>query len=173
MAMSVSVRKAIVGVMGPGEGAREEDITCAEELGRLIAAQGWITLSGGRKAGVMDAVSRGAKQAGGIVIGVLPGETAEGASQYIDIAVVTGMGSGRNNINVLTSDVVIACGVGAGTASEAALAIKAQKKVVFIGANEDTRMFFRRLGGSLTLFADTPEKAVSLARDIIDRVRNP
>ena len=76
----------------------------------------------------MDEVSKGAKDAGGLVVGVIPTSDRSGCSDAVDIAIVTGMGNARNNINVLSSDVVVACGMGPGTASEVALALKSQKR---------------------------------------------
>src|SRR5436190_3138664 len=113
----------IVGVMGPGETATAADCAAAERLGNLIAQQRWVTLTGGRAAGVMEAALRGAKSAGGMTIGVLPGETAEQASSEADIQIVTGMGEARNVVNVLTSRLLFVCGVSSGTAAEVALAL--------------------------------------------------
>jgi uncharacterized protein (TIGR00725 family) len=67
--------KIIIGVMGPGEGAKPEVCTTAYQLGQLLAQRGWVTLCGGRSSGVMEAVSRGAKEAGGLTVGILPGKT--------------------------------------------------------------------------------------------------
>ena len=69
------MRKPIIGVMGPGNDALQVDIDRAFELGKLIAKQGWILLSGGRKQEVMNAVSQGAKSAGGLTIGIIPEQT--------------------------------------------------------------------------------------------------
>jgi hypothetical protein len=162
------MRKPIVGVVGPGDEAGDKDIDFAEELGRCIAQAGWITLSGGRNVGVMDAVNRGACAGGGLTVGILPTTEKEKTSQYVDIAIVTDMGSSRNNINALTSDVVIACGMGAGTASEISLALKAHKNVILLGAPESARKFFGELGGKLVSFADTPEGAIFLAGTVIE-----
>lgn len=130
-------QKIIIGVMGPGEGAKPEACATAYQLGRLLASKGWITLCGGRKAGVMEAVSRGAKEVGGITVGILPGEDNQQTSEHIDIPIITGMGSARNNINVLTSKVIVACGMGSGTLSEVALAMKAKKHVIFLEQSEN------------------------------------
>jgi uncharacterized protein (TIGR00725 family) len=65
-------RRKIIGVLGRGEGASERDIALAYELGKLIAEHGFVLLSGGRGAGVMDGVNRGAKSAGGLTIGIIP-----------------------------------------------------------------------------------------------------
>lgn len=119
--------------MGPGENASSQNIEDALQLGKCIAAEGWITLSGGRNVGVMDAVSRGAKENKGLTIGILPDAGLYSVSDYIDIPILTGMGSARNYINVLTAHVVVACGIGAGTTSEIALALKAQKPVILLG----------------------------------------
>lgn len=161
--------KTIIGVMGQGEDARAEDVRAAFELGAMIAQEGWVLLTGGRAAGVMDAASRGAQSAGGLTVGVLPGATTEGASDALDIAVVTGLGEARNNVNVLSSHVVISCGAaGAGTASEIALAIKAKKFVILLGASDEARAFFASLGGGRVFFAGTPREAVEIAKRLIE-----
>lgn len=81
----------------------------------------------------MEASARGAKEAGGITIGILPGESAMEANPYIDIPIVTGMGNARNVINVLTSQAIIAVHGSHGTLSEIALAMKCQIPVVGLG----------------------------------------
>lgn len=130
--------------MGPAE-CPKEIRHLAYALGMAIAQEGWITLSGGRNTGVMHEVSRGARQAGGLTLGILPGESRQQMSEYVDIPVITGLGSARNNINVLTADVVVACGLGAGTVSEIALALKAGKHVILLGWEADSVKFFRKL----------------------------
>ena len=67
-----------------------------------------MLLCGGRDAGVMEAVAAGAHDAGGLVVGILPGDTAHGVADGVDIAIPTGMGDARNAINVLASHVVVA-----------------------------------------------------------------
>ena len=71
--------RTIIGVMG-GAVASQQTIDDASELGRLIAENDWVLLNGGRDAGVMAASARGAAEAGGLVIGILPGESTDGAS---------------------------------------------------------------------------------------------
>ncbi len=147
--------------MGPGPSASEEDLKNAFQLGRLIAEKGWVLLTGGMASGVMDAASRGAKEAGGLVIGILPTEDVSHASPSVDIPIVTGMGSARNNINVLSSDAVIACGIGPGTASEIALAIKAGRKVVILNDMTESHAFFLKLAGESVTLAKSPGEAIS------------
>ncbi len=159
------MRRKVVGVMGPGSAGREV-FECAEKLGKLIAENGWVLLTGGRKEGVMDAASRGAKKIGGTVVGVLPSGDAGGISEHLEIAIFTGMGSARNNINVLSSDVVVACGMGAGTASEVALALKAGRNVVLLNQEKEAVEFFGKLEPGIEV-ADTPEKAVEKIREFI------
>ena len=154
------MKSPIVGIMGPGAGATSADLKHAEELGAGIAENGWVLLTGGQRAGVMDAASRACAQAGGTVVGILPQEDADAASEGVGIAIVTGMGSARNNINVLSSNVVIICGMGAGTASEAALALKAGKPVVLLGAGEAAETFFNTLAADAVHVADSPDDAV-------------
>ena len=81
----------------------------------------------------MDASARGAHEAGGLVVGVLPDRDLSRMSPYIDIPIRTGLGDARNAINVLSSDVVVALPGGAGTLSEIALAIKNGKPLVLVG----------------------------------------
>jgi uncharacterized protein (TIGR00725 family) len=159
--------RVIVGVVGPGAGASDDDRNLAWELGALVAREGWVLLTGGRAQGVMEAANRGAKTAGGLTVGVLPGETLAGVSEAVDLALPTGLGSGRNNVNVLSSRVVFACGMGPGTASEVALAIKADRPVVLVRPDPVTRAFFKSLGGALVQDADTPAEAVALARHLV------
>lgn len=102
----------------------------AYEVGKVIAQEGWILLNGGRPSGVMEASAKGAKENGGVTIGILPGERADWASEYIDIPIVTGMGLARNIINILSSDIIVALPGRAGTISEIALALNHGKQVI-------------------------------------------
>lgn len=161
------MRKIVIGVMGPGTGATERDQKNAYELGKLIAQEGWVLLTGGRNAGVMNAANMGAKAANGLTIGILPTADGSGVSDAVDIAIITDMGNARNNINVLSSDVVIACGMGAGTASEVALALKANKAVVLLSDHQESQVFFTSLSSSMVFAAETPVAAIAIAKDLI------
>ena len=160
------MRRFVVGVMGEGEGANAELMISAHRLGQLIAERGWVLLSGGRDVGVMKAVNEGAKLvAESLTIGILPSHESK-ASPNLDIVIVTDMHSARNNINVLSSDVVVACGSGgAGTVSEIALALKAQKIVILLGGSDIAQKFFKQLGGASLFLVQTPE-------EVIDRIAN-
>jgi uncharacterized protein (TIGR00725 family) len=159
----MTTRRKVIGVMGAGEGATDADIALAHELGKLIGARGWVLLSGGRNVGVMEAVNTGAKAAGGLTVGIAP-RTADQMSDAVDIVIVTDMGGARNNINVLSSDVVISCGTGGpGTASEIALALKAKKHVVLLNESEAGQKYFKTLGAGLIHVATTPAEAVQIA----------
>ncbi len=160
--------RTVVGVMGPGRDASKEAVAAAFELGRLIALEGWALLTGGRAAGVMDAAMRGAKEAGGLTIGILPTADTTGVSEAVEIAIVTGMGQARNNINVLSSRVVFACGMGAGTASEIALALKAGRKVILLNCNREGEAFFKSLGKERVFIVERPDEAVAMARKLIE-----
>lgn len=152
----------IIGVMGGGTAAAA-DTSAAYRLGALIAENGWILLNGGRNSGIMDASARGARERGGITVGILPDENLSRASDHVDIPIVTGMGSGRNIINVLSSDLVIACPGGAGTLSEISLALKYGKPVVLLNFSVGTLFDAFRETGRL-FDAETPEEAVAIAR---------
>jgi uncharacterized protein (TIGR00725 family) len=138
----------------------------AEVAGRLIAEAGAVLLCGGRT-GIMEAAAKGAKSVpSGEVLAVLPGPDPDGANPYVDLAVATGMGNGRNIINVLTSDAVIAFQGGPGTLSEIALAVKCGIHTIGLDTwnlqdagkeaiSSDVRKFFHSVR--------TAEEAVALA----------
>ncbi|HEY9708842.1 MAG TPA: hypothetical protein V6D48_11620, partial [Oculatellaceae cyanobacterium] len=71
------------------------------------------------------------------------------------------------NINVLSSDVVIACGMGTGTASEVALALKGNKKVVLLSDNQESQLFFKSLAAENLLIAKTPSDAVEFVKKVL------
>ncbi|MDX1618188.1 MAG: TIGR00725 family protein [Balneolaceae bacterium] len=158
----------IIGVMGPGGGAGDSDLEIAYELGKLIADEGWTLLTGGRRAGVMDAASRGAKESGGLTVGILPGHDRAGVSPHVDVPVVTGVGSARNNINVLSCDLVFACGVGMGTFSEVLLAVKAGKQVILLNQTEASINFLEQFASDRIHFVSAPSEAIELAARLLD-----
>ena len=165
------MRKPVIGVMGAGDKAREIDIKTAFELGSLIAQQSWVLLSGGRNNGVMDAVNKGANSSGGLTIGVMPTKDNDLISEAVVVAIITDMGSARNNINVLSSDVVVACGMGgAGTASEIALALKSKKPVILLNNSEESRQFFRKIGGTLIHEAKSARQTIEIAASLLSKV---
>ena len=156
--------KIIIGVIGPGASATKEDIDSSYKIGQLIAQEGWVLLTGGRNEGVMDSASKGAKKAGGLTIGIMPTSDPKTISSAVDIPIITDMQSGRNNINILSSVVIIVCGMGAGTASEVALALKADKKVILFNQNEITKKFFQGIGKDKIITTETPKETIQQAK---------
>ena len=124
----------------------------AKEVGRLLAEKGAVLVCGGLS-GIMEAAARGAKEAGGFSIGILPGNSPKDANPCIDIALATGMGFSRNHLVVLNSDVLIAIDGEYGTLSEIAYACVYKKKVIGIGTWS--------IEGIIP--AETAEQAVDLA----------
>jgi uncharacterized protein (TIGR00725 family) len=159
--------RIIIGVMGPGENATPEENEMAYALGAAIAKQGWVVLTGGRSFGVMDAAMKGASDHNGLTIGVLPREDTKGASLHAQIKIVTGIGSARNNINILTSHVVVVLGMAAGTASEVGLALKANKKTIFLNQDELTIEFFKKLGTYKVITANSVKDTIAHITDFI------
>ncbi len=159
------MRKPVIRVMG-GSKATPSVAAMAFELGRLIAERGWILLNGGRHLGVMSASAKGARQAGGMVIGILPDKSSAKASPDLDIAIMTGMGEARNVINVLSSDVVIACPGKLGTRSEVNFALNAKRNVILLQFDMgDAYDHYQRRG--LLHYTDSPEEAVELTADLL------
>ena len=158
--------KTIIGVMGTGL-ATPKELKLAYQLGKSIAENDWVLLTGGRKAGVMDAASRGAKAHGGIVVGVLPSNNIAAMSEAVDIPIITDLGNARNNLNVLSSNVIIACGMGLGTASEIALALKNNKPVILLNQTELSYKFFASLVSGLLFQAQIVEDAIALTTKLL------
>jgi uncharacterized protein (TIGR00725 family) len=117
-----------VSVVGSGTATREL-YEQAREVGRLVAERGATIVCGGRS-GVMEAAARGATEARGVAIGILPDEDRERANEYLSYSVATGTGHARNLPVVCSGDVVISVGGEYGTLSEIGLALKVGRPVV-------------------------------------------
>ena len=115
----------ILAVLG-GSDATPEEERVAERVGAVAARNGWVVLTGGGP-GVMAAASKGAREAGGLTIGLMPtsGPSEHYPNPWISIPLYTGAGSARNVFNVLSGRLCVAIGGGAGTLSEIAHALKA------------------------------------------------
>ena len=118
----MSPRRRLVAVCGESD-PQTSLADLAFELGRGIAQRHAVLICGGLT-GVMEHVARGAQAAGGLTIGVLPGNDVDEANAHIDIAIATGLGDARNAILARTADGVVALGGGLGTLSEIALALR-------------------------------------------------
>ncbi len=126
----MSKQKISIGVIG-GNSINETDTTLAYEVGKCIAQNNAVLICGGL-GGTMEAASRGAAEQGGVVVGILPGEDKQNANPFINIALPTGMGIGRNILVVRSSDVLIAFPGSYGTLSEIALALNSRKIVIYM-----------------------------------------
>jgi len=122
------VRGPLVAVVG-GATCSPQQGALAAAVGRLLAEQGAVLLCGGL-GGVMEAAAHGAKQAGGLTVGILPGNDPGAANPDIDVALATGMGEMRNALIVRAAGAMIAIGGGWGTLSEVALARRIETPVV-------------------------------------------
>lgn len=142
----------IVAVIGAGE-CDAETAEAAREVGALLARAGFIVATGGL-GGVMEAASRGARESGGTVVGILPGSSIEERNGYVTIAVATGMGDARNAILANTAEAFVAVGGAHGTLSEIAFALKRKKRVVSLGSWDVDPAILQ---------AETPAEAVQLA----------
>ncbi|HEV3226565.1 MAG TPA: hypothetical protein VGZ52_07015 [Acidimicrobiales bacterium] len=127
----------------------------AEAVGRLLARAGVVVVTGGRE-GVASAACRGASEAGGLTVGILPGRDRSDANPWVGVAIPTGLGETRNALVVMDADAVIAFPGAYGTLIELAFALLADAKVVGVGTwalGENTSI----------LSVDTPDEAVRLA----------
>lgn len=118
----------IVGVIGGGQTSKEIG-ELAKDVGRRIAESGAVLLCGGR-GGVMEMACKGAKEAGGLTVGILPTTDPDDANPYVDVRIPTGMGFARNAIIAVASDALIAIDGRYGTLSEIAHALNLGKRVI-------------------------------------------
>jgi hypothetical protein len=145
-------RKPIIGVIGSGRATRD-GYAAAREIGRLIAEAGAVLVCGGL-GGVMEGASRGCAEAGGLVVGILPGPGAGEANPYVGIPVSTNMGHARNIVIAHTAQSLIAVEGEYGTLSEMAIGLKLGRQVIALG----NRFLLEGV-----VVASTPQEAVRLA----------
>ena len=132
----------------------------AAAVGRAVAAAGAVLVCGGL-GGVMQAAARGAREAGGLTVGILPGPNHQDANPFVDITIVTDLGHARNAVVVRSSHAVIALAGEYGTLSEVALGLKMGIPVVGLQAWTD-------LEGVIP--ATAPEEAVTQALERAKRM---
>jgi uncharacterized protein (TIGR00725 family) len=144
-------KRTRVAVIG-GSRAGRQALGMALEVGRLVARAGAVVVCGGL-GGVMEAVSRGAREEGGLVVGILPGGSVADANPWVDVPIATGLGYTRNSLVVMNADAIIAVDGEYGTLSEIAYGLIHGRKVIGLGTWE--------VKGVVP--AATPEEAVRLA----------
>ncbi len=147
---------------GPSS-ASDEVLDRAHEVGLLIAGRGGVVVTGGH-GGVMEAASRGAFEAGGTTVGLLPGSDRAAGNQWLTVAIPTGLGELRNGLVVRACDALIACGGSWGTLSEVSLALRTGRPVISLGG-WDLERFAEAADPDIPLprIAASPEEAVDLA----------
>jgi uncharacterized protein (TIGR00725 family) len=121
-------------VCGPGRATPEQE-AAAEEVGAGIAEAGAVLVCGGL-GGVMEASCRGARSRGGATVGLLPGEDRSAANGWVQFAIPTGLGEGRNALIARAADALVAIGGSWGTLSEIALAARRGTPVIGLGTWE-------------------------------------
>lgn len=125
--------KKIASVIGPSEISKEE-YKRIERLGEILAEMDFVVATGGLY-GTMEAALKGAKNKGGLTIGVLP-TFEKKANPYVDICINTGMGPFRNYLLVVIADIVVCTGLSRGSWTELTMALRLDKKVIFLGKGE-------------------------------------
>jgi hypothetical protein len=148
------MRVSVVG--GSTVSSRERER--AADVGRLLAQRGHTVVCGGL-GGVMAAACRGASEAGGLTIGILPGADRDEANEFVEEVVVTGLGHARNALVVLNGDAVVAVDGGGGTLSELGYASVYDRPVAGLGTHD--------VPGVEAV--DTPEAAVEYVESAVRR----
>ena len=147
-------RLSVVSVAGSAD-APENELVFAYRLGFLLGSSGHVVACGGG-AGVMEEVCRGAREAGGLTIGILPGTEASEGGRWLDIALPSGLGLGRNRVVALAGFCLVAVGGGNGTLSEIAHALQSGRPVCCYGRWEGIPGVSR---------AGTPEEAYAFVEE--------
>ena len=158
----------MIGVIGGDSSAPQAVLPLAEGVGREIAKRGHVLVCGGR-GGVMEAACRGAREAGGHTIGILPGPDRTAANAYVEFAIVTNLGAARNALVALSADALIAVAGSYGTLSEIALALDHGKPVVGLATwriSDDAGVEDKSI-----VRAGSPAEAVALAVAAAEGVR--
>ena len=155
--------KICIAVIG-GSRPTEEEREAAHRIGAMIARRGAVLICGGL-GGVMEEAARGAKEGGGLTIGILPGLRKSDANPFIDVPIVTGMWEGRNLLVASSGDAVIAVGGRLGTLTEIAFGLLRGRPVVGLGTWE---LDEARCPGQGIVRAETPEDAVKKAFRLIE-----
>lgn len=169
--------KITIGVIGKNEQHKSDHVdkatmAAAEQVGRLVAQAGAVLVTGGRK-GVMEAASKGAREAGGLTIGFLPGMERSGANPYVDVVFPTGLGRARNLLTARACDALVMIGGSCGTLNELTIAYAEARPVVILegsggwadrirGALEEGRYLDERHTVEISV-ARTPDEAVAIA----------
>ncbi|MFW5861275.1 MAG: TIGR00725 family protein [Spirochaetota bacterium] len=112
-----------------GSSDTSDHLDTAMRIGKFVADNKWVLVSGGRT-GIMEAASRGASEAGGIVVGITPSHQFDEANPYCTIVIPSGIGFARNSMNVLSGDIIVSLGGKSGTLSELAYAWQYDKPVI-------------------------------------------
>jgi uncharacterized protein (TIGR00725 family) len=152
------VTAPMVAVVGAGRASADEE-RWAEEIGRRLAARDVTVVTGGL-GGVMAAACRGAREAGGRTVGLLPGTDRDDANPWVEVVLPTGLGEARNTLVVRAAQALIAVGGEHGTLSEIAFARKVGVPVVGLDTWELRRHGVTDPGITV---ASTPAEAVELA----------
>ena len=150
--------KPVIAIFGAGN-PDELESKLAYDVGHFIAKSDAILVCGGL-GGCMEQAAKGAKEEGGITIGIIPYYEKTRANPYIDIIIPTGMGNARNTLIAATADAAIAVGGKAGTLSEIGLARKMGKPVVTLDSWEFAGKWEGVAG---VIKAETPQQAVEIA----------
>ncbi len=153
-----TTRKPVIAVVGAGKCSKKlRDM--AAQVGKYVAEHGGVIVCGGM-GGIMEGAARGAKEAGGVTIGILPTDNKEDANEYIEYVIPTGFGEARNIMVVRAADAVVAFPGKYGTLSEMAFALHAGKPLIAVNA--------WRLGDEIEQASD-PIEAAKRAMELAEK----
>lgn len=166
--INMSYIKTVIGIIGASK-VSKKTAGLAESLGKEIAKQGWVTLTGGEPNGVMDLALKGAVKNGGNTIGILSGVQGDAVSQYVEIPIFTDAGLARDYFNILSSQVVVVVGkVSDGTLVEVAYAVKKEIPLVLLNVPKfEEQLIFKRTAGKVSVCKSVTE-VVKVIEKLLD-----
>lgn len=159
--------KKIIGIMGPNN-AESNNLKNAFELGKYFAQNNYCVLTGGLNVGIQNEGLKGAKEANGLTIGIMPFNEPDKFSKYVDIPIITNMRSGRNYINTLSSNIIFVCGIDVGTVSEISLSLvkNNDKNVILVGTMKEANNLFKKLKNDKIYIAADYKEAIAIFNNL-------
>lgn len=159
-----------IGVIGSGTLIDKSIYKVAYDVGKEIALNDFILICGG-KGGVMEAASKGAKEANGIIVGILPSIDKNEANNYITVRIPTNLGENRNYIVVQSSDIVVCIAGEVGTRMEAEYTLKLEKPLITIPKTGGTSLAITKESPASVFVVENAKQVINKVLELIENLK--
>ena len=160
--------KTVIWIMWWWEKVLEKDLKNAYEIWKFCAENNFVTLTWWRNVWVMNEWLKWAKENWWLTLGILPNDDKNSCSEFLDIPIFTNMRSWRNYLNVLSSDILIACWLELWTSTEISLWLKAWKKVILLWCFEEANVFYKKIWLGNIFIAENYNQAILEIKKILN-----